>query len=91
MFHLFTIMESFDSMMVYLYASVILINIFTFTAMLDGKDYAIKAELLKLGLIIFIFLMQGFTWYGLDGLYLAILIGYFFTSIFSIYVFSNRK
>ena len=91
MFHLFVVMSSFENFMILLYASVILLNIFIFTSILDGKRYMIVGEYVKFGMIIYGLFVQNFTWYGIEGIYILLFISYFLISIFCTYFLLNRK
>ena len=91
MFHLFTVMSSFENFMILLYAIVILLNVFIFTSILDGKRYALIGEFVKFVIIIYGLLAQNFTWFGIEGIYLLIFISYFLISIFCMCFFLNRK
>jgi len=81
MLHLFIIIPDVDASMYYLYALFLLMNIFSFTAILDNKKYAVLVDLLKLLMVSFILLIQDFSWYGLNSLH---------SSLFFIYIISSN-
>ena len=89
MFHFFIIMESQSTMLNYIYAVFLIVNIFSFTAILDNQKYIMIVESLKsvfmLGLIYF----QGFSWFNLNGIYVIILLFYSFISPLVTYYFYN--
>ena len=75
----------------YIYAILIFTHIFSFTAMLDNKQYAIIADILKMILGICIIYYQNFNWYGLGKIAAIILIVYFFISLITTSYFYNKS
>jgi len=75
----------------YIYAILIFTHIFSFTAMLDNKQYAIIADILKMILGICIIYYQNFNWYGLGEIAAIILIVYFFISLITTSYFYNKS
>ena len=49
MLHLFFVIDSYEPVLVYLYAGFIIANVFSYTTVLDGKRSALGGELAKLG------------------------------------------
>ncbi len=67
MFHFFIITPDYSNVFNSLYASVIILNIFSFTSLLDHRKYAFIVESVKLTLIFGIFYYQNLNWYGLEN------------------------
>ena len=83
MFHMFMIIPNFSATMYYLYAVILIINIFSFTSTLDHRNYALVAESLKLILGFSLLHFQNYNWYGLNGFYVYALIFFFIMSFLS--------
>ena len=83
MFHMFMIIPNFSATMYYLYAVILIINIFSFTSTLDHRNYALVAESLKLILGFSLLHFQNYNWYGLNGFYVYSLIFFFIMSFLS--------
>jgi len=83
MFHMFMIIPNFSATMYYLYAVILIINIFSFTSTLDHRNYALVAESLKLILGVSLLHFQNYNWYGLNGFYVYALIFFFIMSFLS--------
>ena len=83
MFHMFMIIPNFSATMYYLYAVILIINIFSFTSTLDHRNYALVAESLKLILGFSLLHFQNYNWYGLNGFYVYALIFFFIVSFLS--------
>ena len=83
MFHMFMIIPIFSATMYYLYAVILIINIFSFTSTLDHRNYALVAESLKLILGFSLLHFQNYNWYGLNGFYVYALIFFFIMSFLS--------
>ena len=90
MFHLFIIIPDLDAIMYYLYSLFLLMNIFSFTSILDNKKYAVLVDLFKLLTVSFILLIQDFSWYGLDVLYSSLFFIYIILSTFISFYFSDQ-
>ena len=90
MFHLFIVMENIGNIMIVLYAILILSNVFSFSSLLDGKNYAIIGEIIKIGIIIYVVTIYGYNWYGLRGIYYFIFITYFSLSALLSYFFLTK-
>ena len=83
MFHMFMIIPNFSVTMYYLYAVILIINIFSFTSTLDHRNYALVAESLKLILGVSLLHFQNYNWYGLNGFFVYALIFFFIVSFLS--------
>ena len=83
MFHMFMIIPYFSATMYYLYAVILIINIFSFTSTLDHRNYALVAESLKLILGVSLLHFQNYNWYGLNGFFVYALIFFFIVSFLS--------
>ena len=76
----------------YLYAGILIVNIFSFTSTLDQRNYAVAAEFVKLFLGFSLLYIQNYNWFGLTGVYVYGLILYFITSfLLTIYFRNERK
>jgi len=92
MFHFFLIIPDFSVTMNYLYAGILIVNIFSFTSTLDQRNYAVVAEIVKLFLGFTLLYIQNYNWFGLTGVYVYGLILYFITSfLLTIYFRNERK
>ena len=87
MVHLFIIIQNHSSTMYYLYATFIFIHIFSFTATLDHKMYAVISDLSKLTLGLIILYLQGYSWFGINQIFSIILVSYFILSIITTFYF----
>ena len=90
MFHMFTIIPSYNVTMSYLYAAMLILSIFSFTSILDHRNYALVAESIKLSLGFSLLYYQNYSWFGLSGYYVYALIFYFITSFLLTYYFQNE-
>ena len=90
MFHLFTIIPSFSATLNYLYAIMLIVNVFSFTSTLDHRNYALVAESVKLSLGFSLLYFQNYSWFGLSGFYVYGLIFYFIISFLLTYYFQNE-
>ena len=90
MFHFFLIIPDFSVTMNYLYAGILIVNIFSFTSTLDQRNYAVAAEFVKLFLVFSLLYIQNYTWFGLTGIYVYGLILYFITSFLLTIYFRNE-
>ena len=82
MFHLFTIIPNGIDTMSYLYATMLLLSVFSFTSTLDQRSYGLVAESLKLILGFSILYFQDYGWFGLSDVFVYGLMFYFISSIF---------
>jgi len=90
MFHMFTIIPSYNVTMCYVYAAMLILSIFSFTSILDHRNYALMAESVKLSLGFSLLYYQNYSWFGLSGFYVYGLIFYFITSFLLTYYFQNE-
>jgi len=90
MFHMFTIIPSFSAILNYLYAIMLIVNVFSFTSTLDHRNYALVAESVKLSLGFSLLYFQNYSWFGLGGFYVYGLIFYFIISFLLTYYFQNE-
>ena len=90
MFYMFTIIPSYSATMNYLYATMLILNVFSFTSTLDHRSYALVAESVKLILGFSLLYFQNYSWFGLSGYYVYVLIFYFITSFLLTYYFQNE-
>ena len=90
MFHMLTIVPSYNVTMCYVYAAMLLVSIFSFTSILDHRNYALMAESLKLSLGFSLLYYQDYSWFGLSGFYVYVLIFYFIISFLLTYYFQNE-
>ena len=90
MFHMFTIIPRFSATMNYLYAIMLIVNVFSFTSTLDHRNYALVAESVKLSLGFSLLYFQNYSWFGLGGFYVYGLIFYFIISFLLTYYFQNE-
>ena len=91
MFHFFISLSTFNSTLDYLYAFILILNIFSFTSLLDQRPYSIISESIKLILVCSLFYYQNFSLYGLEGLFAYAVGIYFITSFFLHIFFQNEK
>ena len=91
MFHFFISLYTDNSILNYLYAFILILNIFSFTSLLDQRRYSLIAESIKLILVFSLFYYQRFSWYGLEGLFAYIVGIYFITSFILNVFFYNEK
>ena len=75
----------------YLYAGILLLIVFSFTSILDNNNYAFIAEFIKSILFFVLLYIQDFSWYGLEGLMVYILITYFICSLLLTYYLQNNE
>ena len=81
MFHLFTVMNiNSPTLMDYLYGFFIFIHIFSFTAMLDQKEYSIIIDLLKMIFGFSLIYFQSYNWFQISDEFTSYIIFYFILS-----------
>ena len=92
LFHLLIVFSNHSNTMNYLYAVVLLLSVFSFTSMLDNNNYAFIAEFIKATLFFVLLFMQNLTWYGLQGIFVYVLITYIICSLLlTYYLQTNEK
>ena len=94
LFHFLYLFPNNSTQMNYLYGSIILLNIFSFTSALDQKNYSILAEIFKIILGFYLVFQNNYTWFGINSallelIFLYSLISLSFTIIF--YIDSKDK
>ena len=91
MLHLFNIMQYLETSLVFLYAGFLMIQVFAYTSVLDGYNYALISEYVKLGLGFAILFYMDFSWFGLSGLFIIGFILYLFISLILTHYFIKQK
>ena len=91
MFHFFSILNQQESTLNYFYGFFIMIHIFSFTLAMDQNKYFVFAELIKLSFSLILIYMQKFSWFGLHGLNIYLIIFYLITSIIFTTYFSQKE
>ena len=77
MFHLFTVSSSVSTSFTLVYALFLVIHVFAYTSLLDGKKYAIISEGIKTLIGFSLLGLNNLTWFGSD-MYFSIIIGFYF-------------
>ena len=67
MFHLFTVFHETEAIFNYFYAVFIFLNIFSYTSLLDNREYSFYAEILKFFLGLGILQLQSLRWFNMSG------------------------
>ena len=76
----------------YLYGSIILLNIFSFTSALDQKNYSILAEIFKIILGFYLVFQNNYTWFGINSTLLELIFLYSLISLlFTILFYFDSK
>ena len=92
LFHLFLIIGNQSIMLNYLYAIFIIINIFSFTSVLDHKKYIIVVDFLKVNFLFGILIYQNFSWFGLNNVFTILVSFYFIVSfLFNCYFYYTEN
>ena len=89
--HLFNIIPYLETQMIYLYSGFLMIHVFAYTSILDGRNYALIGEFMKIGLGFCILFCQDFSWFGLNGIFVICFILYLFISFILTYYFIKQK
>ncbi|MDP6755902.1 MAG: sterol desaturase family protein, partial [Candidatus Marinimicrobia bacterium] len=76
MFHLFYVSSSISTTFTLVYALFLVSHVFSYTALLDGKNYAVYSEGVKFLFGLTLFGLNGLTWFGSD-LFFSIIIGFY--------------
>jgi len=90
-FHLFNIMPYLETPMIYLYSGFLMMQVFAYTSMLDGRNYALIGEFVKLGLSLGILFYLDFSWFGLNRIFVVCFILYLCISLMLTYSFLKQK
>ena len=92
MLHFFSILHLQNSILNYSYGLFIMIHIFSFTSALDQKKYSTTVEIIKILLVFGLLYFQSFSWFGLNGLYIYLLIFYLTLSYYlSTHFYKNKR
>ena len=91
MFHFFSILHQQNIILNYCYGLFIMIHIFSFTSAMDKKQYSILAEGIKSLFVISLLYSQNFSWFGLSGIHVYLLILYLITSSFFTNYFQSKN
>ena len=90
MFHFFSILHQQESTLNYFYGIFIMIHIFSFTLAMDQSRYLIFAELIKLSFSLILIFIQKFSWFGLQGNSIYLILFYLIISITFTTYFSQK-
>ena len=92
MFHFFSILHQQESTLNYFYGGFIMVHIFSFTFAMDQSKYLIFAELIKLSFSLILIYIQKFSWFGLHGINIYLIVFYLIISmIFAAYFSQKHK
>ena len=92
LFHFLYLFPNNSTQMNYLYASIILLHIFSFTSALDQKGYSILTEFFKVILGFYIIFQNNYTWFNIDNAFLILISIYSLVSLsFTIIFYFNNK
>ena len=89
--HLFIIMPYLETPQIYIYAIFLMAQVFTYTSILDGSNYALIGEFVKFGLCLGIFFYMDYSWFGLSGIFVIGLIIYLCISLILTYYFLKQN
>ena len=89
--HLFNIMPYLETQMIYIYSGFLMVQVFAYTSILDGRNYALFGEYIKLGLGCSLLFYQDFSWFGLNGIFVIGFILYLGLSLMATYYFLRQK
>ena len=89
--HLFIIMPYLKTPMIYLYSGFIMVQIFAYTSILDGRNYALIGEYVKIGLSLGILFYFDLSWFGLSGIFVICFILYLGISLILSHYFLKQK
>ena len=90
MFHLFSVLTLYAYELCLVYALFLLVHIFSYTATLDFKLYAIFADMLKLFLGLMVLYLQNYSWYGFNIFFTNLFLFYLIAS-FVLTIYFNKK
>ena len=91
MFHFFSILHQQESTLNYFYGIFIMIHIFSFTLAMDQSKYLIFAELIKLSFSLILIYIQKFSWFGLYGINIYLIVFYLIISMTFTAYFSQKN
>ena len=84
-------MTNLEAQIVFLYSGFLMMQVFVYTSVLDGKNYALIGEYFKLGLSWGILFYLDFSWFGLRGIFVVSIILYLCISLTLTYYFLKQK
>ena len=90
MFHFFSILHQQESTLNYFYGIFIMVHIFSFTFAMDQSKYLIFAELIKLSFSLILIYIQKFSWFGLYGINIYLIVFYLIISMTFTEYFSQK-
>ena len=90
MFHFFSILHQQESTLNYFYGIFIMVHIFSFTFAMDQSKYLIFAELIKLFFCLTLIYIQKFSWFGLHGINIYLIVFYLIISMTFTAYFSQK-
>ena len=91
MFHFFSILHQQESTLNYFYGVFIMVHIFSFTFAMDQSKYLIFAELIKLSFSLILIYIQKFSWFGLYGINIYLIVFYLIISMTFTAYFSQKN
>ena len=91
MFHFFSILHQQESTLNYFYGIFIMVHIFSFTFAMDQSKYLIFAELIKLSFSLILIYIQKFSWFGLYGINIYLIVFYLIISMTFTAYFSQKN
>ena len=91
MFHFFSILHQQESILNYFYGIFIMVHIFSFTLAMDQSRYLIFAELTKLSFSLIFIYLQKFSWFGLHGINIYLIVFYLIISMTFTAYFSQKN
>ena len=90
--HLFSVESDFETYLIYLYAGIVMVNIFSYTSLLDNKKIVLLSEIIKLSMLGFVLWQLNFNWFGLSLQNSMIFLGYLaISSMLNIYFILNNS
>tara|TARA_X000001036_G_scaffold395244_1_gene396077 strand:+ start:121 stop:951 length:831 start_codon:yes stop_codon:yes gene_type:complete len=91
LFHFLYLFPNNSTPMNYLYASIILLHIFSFTSALDQKSYSVLVELCKIILGFYLVFQNNYTWFNINNTLLNLIFLYSLISLSMTIIFYFNK
>ena len=92
LFHFLYLFPNNSTQMNYLYGSIILLHIFSFTSALDQKNYSILTEIFKIILGFYLVFQNNYTWFNINSALLGLIFLYSIISLsFTTIFYFDRK
>lgn len=91
MFHLFITKPNLSNKAIYVYAFLLMLHIFSYTATMDQKQYAVITDFVKLVLGLILIYVFGFSWFGLGAIFTISIATYLLASFGITFYFLKRK